>query len=283
MWYAINMKKPNLFQYHNYRLFLKDWFEFLKFQDATFSLKKIAENVGLSHGYFHNVLNNKSSMSIKALNQLESNLKLNKTEHSYLAHLIELTDAETLQEQQRAYEKILKFRKYKSLNSKGISGHKFLSKWYHVAIREMADLKGFSVDPKWIAKRLEYKVPSKEIKEALQFLLDNKYILKNEDGSYKAAEHEKLMDGLVFKLGLTEFYKQTYDIAIKAIYQLKPGQLMMASQSNALSKEGYEKAKQIMLKAQQEVQKIADEEQNKGNEVYHFSMVGFPFTKGVSK
>ena len=92
-----------------------------------------------------------------------------------------------------------------------------MSKWYNVAIREMATLPNFKAEPSWIQKNLKSKVPLSEIQKSLNFLFERNFLTKDKNG--KIQQKEKLLDcwGGVHKLALSQYHTQVLNVAADSI------------------------------------------------------------------
>ena len=60
-------ERPDIFSYHDYRVFLKDWFEFRKQEGKGFSVRSVARDAKLGSGYLPMVLAGERNLSPKAL------------------------------------------------------------------------------------------------------------------------------------------------------------------------------------------------------------------------
>ena len=79
-----------------------------------------------------------------------------------------------------------RFSGYRDQNAEESVFFKYISQWYHVAIREMALLPDFSTEPEWIQKRLHAPVPLQQIREALRFLLESGYLIQKKNGMVRS-------------------------------------------------------------------------------------------------
>ena len=78
-----SISRPDLYRYHDYRLFLRDRIEFLKKSKPDFSLRSLATQAGLAVGYLSMVLNDKRGLSSEAAARLMKPLGLNIQEVQY--------------------------------------------------------------------------------------------------------------------------------------------------------------------------------------------------------
>lgn len=209
-------KAVDLFEYHDFRDFLRDWFNQAR-ESQSLSLREIALQCGLSTGFLPMLLSGQRTLSDKSLSKLQAALKLNKEELAYLKALIRLCDGETAEERSLAFEEIRKLRSFRKKNPKELEVHQYLSSWLHVAIREMAFRHDFEPDPAWIRPRLVRKVALKDIQDSLEFLLEHEFLTRDQKGRVVPSQkHLECFSG-VYRLSLGEFHKQMFALASESI------------------------------------------------------------------
>ncbi|HEX4925309.1 MAG TPA: DUF4423 domain-containing protein, partial [Bdellovibrionales bacterium] len=155
----------------------------------------------------------------------------------------------------------------------------YFSKWYHVAIREMANQPGFKLDSSWIQARLNFTVPISEISKAIEFLMQNKLIRVKPDGTFTAGDERLTCDGEVYRFVLTHFYKQSFELAGQSIDNTERQNRKMRSHTVSLSPEQFQKARDIVDRAVDELARLSDQPAD-GSSVYQFLLLGFPLSNG---
>lgn len=272
--------RPDVFDYHDYRTFLSDMFAYLKDHQPGFSVRHLARQVGVSSGYFNMVIKEGSPLSPRVLAQLGSPLGLNQEELNYWAHLAALIDAKTLEAQRLAFRKLSRFGLYKSRHHEAILAHQYFSNWYFVAIRELANRSDFKPDAKWINEHLVKRVPLSEIRSALDFLMRYELIVSNNEGGYSASASRLECEGAIYRMALTEFYKQTYQMCIESIYEIPREERHLASHTVALSADGFAKLQKIIQNSIDQLQELSvtEDQKDPDKRVYHVSLAAIPLS-----
>jgi uncharacterized protein (TIGR02147 family) len=278
---SLREARPDIFSYHDYRLFLREYFAYWKTRKTDFSLRALAREVGVSPSYFTMVLKGGAPLSVKLIPSLGTHLCLSQEEQSFFAHLIDLIEARDLSEQKQAFKRLSKFGLYKSRHQVELLAHQYFSNWYYVAIRELANRKDFKPDPKWINQRLERKISTSDVREALEFLITHKFIREISRGSFQASQNNINCEGPLYRLALTEFYKQTYDLCIESIFKTPNEERYLTSHSMAVSEEGFKAVRNVLQEAVGKLQAItaSENETEAHKRVYHVSFAGIPWTK----
>lgn len=276
------VKKPNIQEYHDYLLFLKDWIQFLKDRERGFSLRKIAKEVGMASGYLPMCFSGKRRLSEKYYLKIKPHLKLSQKEERYLDLLRVIAESEDTKRRVQALTDLQKLKDYKETNRSELEVHQYLSRWYYVAIRELINGPSFKEDVEWIQERLRGKVSQKEIEEALQFLIKFAFVERNSEGQLKVAQKQLDCHEGVFKISLGEFHRQMLDLAKLSIEETPRAERLLLGHTVALSKAEYEKIQKILkdsLKQIESVEKVENCEKEDRADVYHVELALFPLTK----
>jgi uncharacterized protein (TIGR02147 family) len=175
--------RPNIFEYDNYRIYLKETFEFLKAKDKKFSLRFFARVAGFSsHNTLWNVIDNRNNLSEEGVEKVLKALKLSREEATQFKNLVFLNQAKSAEEKSRFSKEILRSRAYKKTHPLVEAQLRYYTQWYYVVIREMVNLPAFRENPEWIIKNISPAISSKQAKEAIEELLTLNLLKRDESG-----------------------------------------------------------------------------------------------------
>lgn len=279
---AEETRRPNIYEYHDYRSFLKDWFEYLSGNDTEFSARQLAAKADMATGYLPMVLQGKRNLTAKAVQKMEPHLKLSESEISYLKCLQALADSEHQEERLAALKKMQKFTRYTRKNNNEVKAYKFLTRWFHVVIREMSELKDFCLDVDWICKKLIPKISRKDVKQSINFLIENEFLRVNESGAVELTEKHLECVGHVYKTGLTQFHKEMFKLAAKSIDVVPSEWRSIVGHTLSISQDQFKEVKAIMDEALQKISKIENRKSD-NDIVFHTSLIAFPLTQFSKK
>lgn len=273
--------KPDIYSYHDYRQFLRDWFLYLK-HDHHLSTRQVAKTSSVSESYLSMVLSGSRRLSEEQLTKMAPALKLERSEASYLEWLITITEAESMDVQLDALKKIQRFRRYRNLNPLEIETYKYLQHWYHIAIRELAQLPGFQLEAKWIQSSLRYKVSLPEVKNAIGFLIDHGFLKVDEKGKF--IKPEKLIECKtgVLKPALTKFHTEMLHLAATSISEIPTAERNISAYTGAIPADKIEAVKNILQEAREKIIAIA-QAHSEADTVYHFGFLAFPLSNKMGE
>ncbi|MDB5103485.1 MAG: hypothetical protein JWP91_1174 [Fibrobacteres bacterium] len=178
----------SIFEYLDYRLFLKDAYLEGKRRNAHHSQRFIEGKLGLkSSGHFAQILGGRCNISPSLAARIAAFLKLGKREADFFETLVRYNQAKTHDEKNRLFSRIMTFRKAKQ-NVVGIDRHAFYRKWYYTAVREALDLKPFRGDHAALGRMLTPPISADQAKEAVDLLLRLGFVRKRPGGGLAKAE-----------------------------------------------------------------------------------------------
>jgi uncharacterized protein (TIGR02147 family) len=174
----------NIFDYLDYRKFLKDYYQERKKEDSRFSHRFIANKLHFDSGYFSKIIKGERHISLRLVPKFITLLKLGKKEEEFFETLVRFCKAKTHDEKNRHFENLMSFKKTEK-NILSAEQYKLFDNWYYLAIREIIAFYPFKGDYKELAKIVQPPIKPSEAKKAIKTLEKLKLIRKKEDATYE--------------------------------------------------------------------------------------------------
>lgn len=214
--------EPDILQYTNYRVYLKDYYDFRKKTTAAFSLRFFAEKAGLSsHAHLKLAMDGKRNITKETATKLIVGLGLQGRRAEYFENLVFFNQAKNDREKQIFYDKLLKISPQSRLRTLEKSQFRLFTEWYHSVIREMVTLKDFHSAPEWITRRLGGKVSASRIQDSLKLLQELGLISRTANG-FKQNDSLLTTDDEVADMLVKAYHQQMIQQAQEALRTL-PG------------------------------------------------------------
>ncbi|MGZ3796823.1 MAG: TIGR02147 family protein, partial [Pseudobdellovibrionaceae bacterium] len=210
--------EKSIYEYDNYRQFLRDVYEYSRQEDAKFSFRYFAKLAGFqSPNYLKLVMDGRRNLALQGIEKCSIALKLNEEEKFFFRNLVLLNQATSIDEKQSYAAELLSCKGYKKLHP--LQEHQFiyLTKWYMVPIREMVNWREFNEDPKWIAKHLCPPISPQEAKEALETLFAIHLLKRDERGNIIQAEAHLSTGDEVTRAYAAQFHREMMIKAAESI------------------------------------------------------------------
>jgi uncharacterized protein (TIGR02147 family) len=172
----------SLFDYLDYRQYLREFFEEKKRENTGFSHRSLMEKLSLqAPGHMLFIMQGKRRLTSSIALRLASYLKFSKKESRYLLSLIRYSDAKTPAEKQYAFEELLQLRQHSSsLVAPG--AYRFYEKWYYSVVRAVLDVERISDDYQKLAALMRPSITASQAREAVDLLLELNMIRRDENG-----------------------------------------------------------------------------------------------------
>jgi len=277
--------RPNIFEYQNYREFLKDWFNYLKMEHHL-SIRKFSKAAGISNGFLVMVLSGKRPLSSKAFNKILPFLHLEKYEARFLEKLRLCEVASNAESKHAAVLELKNHRNYRLKNQKEVQVLEYLGHWYHIAIRELTADLDFKDDVKWIQKKLAFHVPLKNIREALKFLEESEYLIRDKKGSLRALDKKIHCTPKIWGHSLRSMHEQMLELALKSIDETDSSERMVLGSTVFVGDSQIQEIRSVLQEARDRISAIElgfEETTNEKGKVYHVELAGFPLTDAKKK
>jgi uncharacterized protein (TIGR02147 family) len=184
----VKRKHISLFNYLDYRLFLRDWYDQQKATERHFSFRAFSKRAGFtSPNIFKLVMDGERGLTEESLVKFCKGLKFNKGEQEFFRSLVYFNQAKSHDKKNLYYQKLLSSRKFSELKPIAKGQYKFYATWYHPVIREMITAKDFDGSPQWLAKRIRPSLSVKQVQKSIELLESLGFIQKTKHGTWQQA------------------------------------------------------------------------------------------------
>jgi len=206
--------KPDIFQFSDYRKYLKSFYEWSKETNDKFSYRYFAKRAGYaSSNFLYLIIEGKRNLTKNYIAKFADAIELNKREQQYFDALVSFNHA-TSPEAKRYYLELLHNLSHDKTGRLLAEGqYEYISTWYYPVIRELVTLPNFNEDPKWIKRQLNDKVSVKEITEAIDTLTRLMLLGRDETGRLIQLDNHIITEDEVANVGAYKFHQQMLSMA----------------------------------------------------------------------
>lgn len=250
----------SIYDYLDYRTFLRDWCEWQRGQSKTFSFRQFALNAGLSSpSYLKMVIDGQRGLTPNSIRKFVTALKLKRHEARFFEDLVYFTQAKSHEEKNYHYKKLTTSRRFLKVRHLENDQYEYFSKWYYAVIREMVCLPAFNEDPVWIAKKLKPNVTASEAKATIDLLL--RLGLLKRDGAGKLVQTDKSVATAdeVKSLALGNFHREMIHKAAEAVTNNRAKHRSISSLTVALSADKFKEVKDRINEFRKELRALLEE------------------------
>ncbi|MGL1902908.1 MAG: TIGR02147 family protein [Fibrobacterales bacterium] len=273
---------PIVFDYLNYRLYLKDLFkEEKKKPTSQITHKYILAELGItSTGFMSNVIAARKNLTHIQATKIGKILKFKKHEMQYFEILVYFTQSKTIEEKNEYFNRLVTLQKVKMkvIDKKRMS---LFSKWYYVFVRELLESYNYkgetTEDHTKLAKKMIPPIKTSEAQEAINYLSDMALIDKDDEGYYRPVNSAISTGDEVKSLHTAKFQLDTMDMGKNALNKVNPKERDISCLSMSLSEDTFNLIKMEIQYFRKRLAKLAVEETNL-QRVYQLNFQFFPVT-----
>lgn len=271
-------KERSIFEFFNYRDYLRHIYEFKKEKKASFSYRVFSRILGMkSSNYVKNIIDGKRNMPPETAADVARALELSKQETRYFCALVNWNDAQDYYSKEAFWQEVLKMCSKEQTHLLNHSNLRVITHWYTVALMEMVRLPDFKYDTEWIQKRFRGMLTSSEIEQAIDVLKVLGLIVVKGNGL--KVTNERLFSGneqLPAEL-VKRYHCQILDAATRAIH-CDSALREFQTTTFGVKRSSVEKLKNKIREIQRAL--VAEnKEATEPEEIYQLSIQLFPVTR----
>jgi uncharacterized protein (TIGR02147 family) len=212
--------KP-IFEYTDYREWIRDAFEDFKKRKSVVSWRYMAMKLDADPGNLLRVSQSKIHLSVNLIKPMAEFFGLDEKETAYWTELVHFGRAKTDSEALNHYEKMqmLKGIPLKRLAKKELE---FYRHWYYNAIRSIIGICKFKDDYEGLAESCTPAITVEQAKEAVQLLYDLNMISTDRDGFWKVNDTFVSTGGNWRSEAVRAFQKETIRLAGESLERHAP-------------------------------------------------------------
>jgi uncharacterized protein (TIGR02147 family) len=267
----------SIFTYSSYREYIKDAIDEKRAKNPRYSYRCAAERIGTSSGTLSRILNGSRHLGASLLPKMVSYLGLKRREAEYFSLLVnfELLSDETKKRQ--CYHEILRMRTERSTMVPE-ENHQFFEQWYYVALFELLRIVRDSSDHATLGSMLMPPISGPKARKAIEVLKRIGYI-RQEDGESSCTIEPFLTTGDTWEsIAIHSFQVAMSQLAAKALDNVPKEERDFSTLTMALSKDAFEKVREVVKNARAEIAAIERECRNP-ERVFQINLQCFPLTR----
>jgi uncharacterized protein (TIGR02147 family) len=275
----------SVFDYLDFRKFLKDYFEEKKSLYSYFSYKYFAEKTGFNNkGFMYNIINGSKRLSTSNAFKLCSALRLNKKECEYFQNLVSFSQADSPAERDFFFKQMegIKNQTGKPNAAKLVlkDQYELYSQWQHSVVRALIGMHPAQKKPAWFGRQLHPPISAREVRRSLELLLRLGLVRRNSDKTYSLCDRTISTGHEVQGIALFNFYLQHLGLASDALQKLPKNSRRFEGITLGISLKSYEK---IGAEFESFVEKalVIAEQDKQADRVYQLMLQLYPLTKNA--
>jgi uncharacterized protein (TIGR02147 family) len=274
--------RPNIFEYTDYRAYLRDYYVAEKARRPAFSYRYFARRAGhTSPNFLKLVIEGKRNLGPASVTAFARALELDAEEASFFAELVSYGQAKVDADKNKHLTRITAARNYRKAGK--IEGQLFdyLAHWYLPAIRELVARPDFVEDPKWIARELTPTITAKKAAEGLKVLINLGLVRRMPDGRLERGDPSWTTGPEPSSKIVEAYHQQMLTLATEALQKYSPEERQVSSLVVCVKAKTVAELRRRLMSFQQELLALCDADEEP-EVVFQVGMQLFPLSRQSS-
>jgi uncharacterized protein (TIGR02147 family) len=269
----------SVYEYSDYRSFLREYFDEKKRESKGFSLKVLADRAGFkARDYLLRVMNGARNLSQSGAVMLSQALRLSGKETEYFTNLVAFNQAEIPREKEFFFKKMSEVCAGGAHQRLRQDQFDYFSEWYYGALRSLLPVIDFRGDYGETGKFLDPPLTAVQTRKAVELLLGLGLLSKDKAGKFTVPASQLTGGDEVASAALARFHRQSLDLARRAIDYFPGKQRDISGVTMSLSSAGFDALKAEIQAFRKRVMGIAEKDSNE-EAVYQVNIQMFPLSK----
>jgi uncharacterized protein (TIGR02147 family) len=271
-----------IFEYNDYRKFLKDYYDEKKLENSHFSYRYLSQKVGFkSPGHFTLIIQGKANISINLIERFADFVKFNKKERAFFQELVLFNQARKHEDKKRHFERMISYQE-STARILDEDQYEFYSEWYYTAIREILNFLQFDGDYVKLAKMVEPQISPQEARKAVKLLEKLGLIEKIQNESYKLTDRVISTGYQAQAVAINNHIINSLRLAERALDNFPREQRNLSTVSINVSEEGYKRIVEELRAFRRRMLEIAGADEH-ANRAYQFNFQFFPLSRPMGE
>lgn len=268
-----------IYDFDNYRLFLRSLYLQLKTVDPKYSFRYIARCAGYkSASAIQDVINGKKNLSIDGANRFARAFKLNANETKFFKSLVMFNQSTEPDSKIRFAKELSDLRINKNIAALKENQYRLFENWYYPAIAEIVAIDGFREDYKWIAEQVIPAITEHQARDAVEMLIKLDILIRDKDNNLKPKDMHVSTPNEVYSAYVAHWHRECMKKAAESIDTVPRDERDISGTYFAVSKSAIPKVKEIIHRFQKEILELASHEDKK-EAVYQLGVQLFPLVR----
>lgn len=272
-----------IFDYLDYRVFLKEHYEKSKEANPHFSFRSFSNKAGFkTKDFLYRVMQGEKNLSQASVFKISGALSLKREETDYFENLVKFNQSRNLKEKDFYFQKLSALRgEYQvdgSAHRLESQQYEYYAKWWHTAVRSVLDMYEFRGDFKWLAKKLDPAITPAQAEQSVDLLVGLGLVSREAGGRYRPT-HKTLTTGTpILPLAITKFHLGTLELATRCLDEVPKEDRDLSCLTLGISRKTLDRIKQKLKRFRSELLKLAEADEE-ADTVYHLNLHMFPMSK----
>lgn len=267
----------SIYEYLEYRDFLRDHYEAQKKQRYHYSYRYISLKTGIDASFYAKILQKQKHLSPKNIPVFTKFLKLDDKETAFFNVLVQFTKARSREHIQKYFDTLMALRDPLAATIERNS-YEYFKNWYIPALRELLNFFPFDGDYSKLGASLMPKITARQAEEAVGVLERLGVVQRGDSGEYCLTDQFVSTGPKWRDMAITRFQQQMSQLAVESLDSVPDEHRDISTLTVSTSWECLKAIRERLAEVRHEIMGMIKEEE-KVDEVFQINLQIFPLSR----
>ncbi len=271
-----------IFEYMNYREFLRDFYEERKRKNRYYSFRLFSEKAGFrAPNLLKLVMDGKRNLTKDSCFKFAKALSLNKRESEYFENLVFFNQCTLLDEKNTYLRALMRFRNRSDPRKIESGEYEYYSAWWHPVVRELVTATDFRDDYKRLGALVTPSISAAEAERSVALLERLGYIQRTDERRYVASTQSLTTGARVRSVAVANYHREMMKLASESIERFGSADRDISSLTLSVSEETCSQMVERLREFRRELLELAEADKKQAR-VVQLNLQLFPLSKTFS-
>lgn len=277
------MHPVSVFDYYDYRVFLRDFYQQQKRKNAFFSYRFIGNRVEMDSSFLIKVLQGSLHISNEKIGKFAELCRFNEKEAMYFETLVYFCKAKTEKERKVYFEKLFSIGRVKSRMIEERQ-YRFFRSWHHTAVWSLLNYYPFRGDYRELAGMLAPPVSVKDAKRSIVLLMELGLIRRDPDGVYRVNDRNLTTGKEWHAIAIGNYQREMIVKAQEALERFAKGERNISTVTMNVPEAALPEIEEVIAKFRESLIQFSNTFKDaESDRAYQLNVQFFPLTKKRSE
>lgn len=268
----------NIFEFTDYREYLKAYFAERKKIDPKFSHRWLSQRLDLATSNFIMlVMQGKRNLNPRICFKISRVFKHSRNEASYFENMVNFNQEKNNKDKDFYFSQMSALRKKLKIDNIEEWQYEYYTNWYNPVIRELITSPGYNGDLTILARTLYPAITHAQAKRSIELLLKLGFI-KKENGGYVQSSTFIGTQPEINSLAVVNFHRKMGELALLALDRIPKEERNISSSTIFISGKTFDIIRNKIVDFKKDIMELVNSNSEE-EKVYHLNVQIFPVSK----
>jgi len=271
-----------IFNYNDYRAFIREILVERKSLDPSFTHRHICSQLGLKTSNFIMLVSQgKRNLTSELAQRFATLFNFTPLQSEYFLWLVLFNQSSTILEKDEYWRRLLTCKSQNKTSRLNETQYEYYSHWYNPVIRELVAIPGLQWDARSLSKALKPKVPAVQVRHSLE-LLERLGLIRRDGDTWTKVDLVVATPAEVHSVAVFNYHRELIGLAKESLEQDSGSERNFSAVTLEMNAEEYKKVVEMLTKFRRDALGVCGSK-GPADRVYQLNLQMFPVTQSLDQ